>query len=129
MTIPAAINTKFLDVNTVPMGTTRVTQDNSTGLLAGEANGGPSSRSSTPTRGCFGGRGLTSDDVANADRDGQDATYYIDIDPLAVSGSFDVDVTVDGITQTASITPAYFPGGGTVDPSIPAKPLRRPSPS
>ena len=114
VTIPAAINTKFLDVNTVPMGTTRVTQDNSTGLLAGEANGAMFSQFDADPRLSAGV--LTSDDVANADRDGQDATYYIDIDPLAVSGSFDVDVTVDGITQTASITPAYFPGGGTVDP-------------
>ncbi len=64
---------------------------------------------------------LSSDDIANANRDGQNATYYMDLDPYAVSGSFDVDLSVtDGMgnvkTVTITIAPVFYPGGGPVDP-------------
>ena len=64
---------------------------------------------------------LNSDNVANDQRDGQDATYYLDLDLYAVSGSFDVDLDVpDDYGQTNTVTlniqPVYYPGGGPVDP-------------
>jgi len=58
---------------------------------------------------------LSSDDVANSNRDGQNSRYLIDLDPEAVSGSFQVTVSTGGGAATATITPVYFPNGG---PSI-----------
>ena len=61
-------------------------------LLRGEANGAMYSQFDTdptiqtPTA-------FSSDDVANNQRDGQDTTYLLDLDPNAVSGSFQVKLT------------------------------------
>ena len=63
---------------------------------------------------------LSSDDIANAQRDGQNSTYYMDLTPYAVSGGFSVDLSVmtdtDSVKVTIPITPVYYPNGGPVDP-------------
>ena len=49
---------------------------------------------------------LTSDDVANATRDGQDTTYYLQLNPAAVSGGFTLTVVVpDGVYPPGPVAP------------------------
>ena len=117
-TVPMTLRAKLTNPNDTTLGLALQTEKDTTGTLSGEANGAmfsqfdadPSLQSTI----------LTSDDVANANRDGQDATYYIDIDPSAVSGSFSLDVTIydtlnHKITDTATITPVYLPNNGGID--------------
>ena len=93
-------------------------------LLRGEANGAMYSQFDTdpllqtPTA-------LSSDDMANNQRDGQDTTYLLDLDPNAVTGSFQVKLTTSaGVNMdntpltnaaTITITPVYQANGGPVD--------------
>ena len=104
------------------LGQAMKTQQSTVGLLAGDSNAAMFSEfDADPHTGNIAGV-LTSDDVANADRDGQDSTWYLDIDPSAVTGTFTISVTVPDpndpavfISQTATITPAWLPNNGGVD--------------
>jgi hypothetical protein len=94
-------------------------QQSEVGLLAGDSNAAMFSQFDADPR--LSAKVLTSDDVANADRDGQDSTYYLDLDPLAVTGNFQITVSVpDPVTgvlvaQTATVTPVFYPNNGGVD--------------
>ena len=67
---------------------------------------------------------LSSDDVANNHRDGQDTTYLLDLDPKATSGSFQVKLSTSGgvnmdntpLTNdaTVTITPVFLTVNGVV---------------
>ena len=93
----------------------RATLEATDGIMRGEANGAMFSQfdASPGLQTTI----LSSDDVANSNRDGQNSRYLIDLDPEAVSGSFQVTVSTGGGAATATITPVYFPNGGPVDPN------------
>ena len=95
-------------------------------LLRGDANGALFSQfdtdptlQTTPTA-------LSSDNIANNNRDGQDTVYLLGIAQDAVSGNFTVSLSVAGgmnadgsaanNSTTVVINPVYFPNGGPIDP-------------
>ena len=69
---------------------------------------------------------LSSDNIANNNRDGQDTTYLLDIDPAADSGGFWLNlsyVNPDGLVMTGKvlIIPVFLPNNAGVDAAATAK--------
>ena len=61
---------------------------------------------------------LSSDNLANNDRDGQNSQYLLDLDPAAISGNFTLLVSTPGneVGVPVVITPVFYPNGGPVNP-------------
>ncbi len=125
----AALVSTFTNPNYAALGLDRQEWEAYVGLLRGDANAAMFSQfDADPTLNTQTGTTTTvvsSDDIANAQRDGQDATYYMDLDPYAVSGSFDVDLTVyddagNANKVTLTIQPAFY-ASGPVDPDATLK--------
>ena len=97
-TIPVAMSATFLGLNTAALGLARQQGDDIYDPIDGEANGALFSQfDADPRLKTQTGQtsfALTSDDVANATRDGQDSTYYLELDPYAINGGFTLNLTV-----------------------------------
>jgi hypothetical protein len=91
----------------------RVSLESYYGLLRGDANAAMFTQlDADPTLKPAGATTvLTSDDIANATRDGQNATYFLSINRNTASGNFTVQVVVAGIKASVSITPVFFANG------------------
>jgi hypothetical protein len=120
--LPAKLVSTFVNPDLTSLGQDQQALESYYGLLRGDANAAmftqfdadPSLKPGATTV-------LTSDDIANASRDGQNATYYLDIDPYAVSGAFTVELDV--LTNQGkdnkidvTVTPVFYPNNGAVDP-------------
>ena len=123
--IPAALQSTFTNPNFAGLGLDRQEWEAYLGLLRGDSNAAMFTQfDADPTLNTTTGATTTivsSDDIANANRDGQNATYYLDLDPYATSGGFDIDLGVpsdsgSGDSVTLTLTPIYYSGGGPVNP-------------
>ena len=61
---------------------------------------------------------LSSDDIANNNRDGNNMRWLLTLDPNAISGGFSIRVSsgIDGGYVDVAIAPKYYSGGGKLDP-------------
>ena len=66
---------------------------------------------------------VSSDNVANNNRDGQNSRYLLDLDPAAVTGNFTVLVQTPGneLGVAVVISPVYYPNNGPVNPNATVK--------
>ncbi len=111
--LPAKMVATFVNPNYQGLGLDLAEWDAYLGLLSGDANAAMFTQYDPHATTV-----LSSDDIANATRDGQDTTYYLDVDPNAVSGGFvltlstpdDVGVYLDPAASIA-VTPVFTKTG------------------